>query len=112
MTWVLHEKEFQSLMEAEGPARYEYFVKRCADMERLWGLANDEGWASGRDDESGAETFAVWPHERYAEAAATDVWEGRTPEAIDMQEWLDGWCPTSPPTAGWWRSSPCRAGCP
>jgi hypothetical protein len=93
LTWELNDSEFEALTDSPGPKRYEYFIKRSADMEQVWGLTNDEGWASGKDDDSGSETFAVWPHKRYAEACAKDEWEGRTPEAIDMKEWLDGWLP-------------------
>jgi hypothetical protein len=91
--WTPSQQEIDAVMKLPAAKRYEHFVKRVADRERLVGLTNAEGWASGFDDETQAETFAVWPHEVYAEASARDVWEGRTPEAIELDEWLNGWTP-------------------
>jgi hypothetical protein len=89
--WRVTDEQFKALLAAEGAHRYQHFINRVSDMEELWGLMDAEGWASGRDDGTGQETFAVWPHERYAEACAVGPWEGRKPERIAVSEWLDGW---------------------
>ena len=91
MTWNPTDREVESLISSEASKRYEYFVHHVADEQQLWGLSDgNDGFAGGKDDASGALTFSVWPHRRYAEAMQ-ETWPDRTPEAIGIGEWLDEW---------------------
>ena len=91
MAWNPTDREVESLIGSDASTRYRYFVHRVADEQRLWGLSDgNDGFVGGRDDESGAPTFAVWPHRCYAEAMQ-DTWPDREPEAISIDEWLDDW---------------------
>jgi hypothetical protein len=90
MTWDVTDDEFQGLLNAGSQGQYDYFVSKCADWGEVWGLAVDgTDWAQSVDDE-GRLRFAVWPHQRYAEACRQSEWEHREPTSIDVHEFVDG----------------------
>jgi hypothetical protein len=85
-------REFEALLGADAGTRYEYFVKRCADFQEIWGLAfNDGGWAFSGGGETLA--FPVWPFSEYAEEMACDEWKGCAPKAIPLDAFLERWLP-------------------
>jgi hypothetical protein len=88
----MHDKEFEAALSLPSARRYDYFVKRVADGETLWSLGSDTGWALSRD-ESGNETVPVWPHERFALAAAAGDWQGKEPRPIRLRDWMEKWLP-------------------
>jgi Protein of unknown function (DUF2750) len=92
MTWRMHDKEFESVLSLPGPRRYEYFVKRVADRGTLWSLGSDTGWALTSDDD-GNEIVPVWPHERFAQAYASQEWQEKRPRSLELAEWMDKWLP-------------------
>jgi Protein of unknown function (DUF2750) len=92
VNWVVNEKEFESLIRSDADTRYSYFVKRVADWQELWTLANEDGYALVADD-TGRELVPVWPHARFAQACASDAWDGYSPRAIDLHAWIDQWLP-------------------
>ena len=92
MTYRLNDKQFEAVRRLPPVKRYEHLVKRAADQAQLWALCTDEGWTLGADDD-GRVFLPVWPHPRYAEASATDRWEGGTPVAIEIHDWLQSWTP-------------------
>jgi hypothetical protein len=89
MPYVVSDKEFEALTRASADTRYEYFVKRVADTERLIGLY-DDGWAL-MGDGKGSAYFPVWPHSRYAKGFAVDEWAGYRVRPIALEEWLVEW---------------------
>lgn len=72
--------------------RYEYFIKRSASHGELWGLHGDGGWVMAEDDDA-IHTSLSGPHPRFAKACSTGPWEGEDPQAIDVDEWVEGWIP-------------------
>lgn len=92
MSYQVRDKEFEAVIGLPGPDRYGYFIKRVADTEEVWGLRDDDGWASLGDD-SGQVCFPVWPHPRFAEALATDEWASYRAAAIPLSSWLEDWLP-------------------
>ena len=90
--YKLDDKQFEALLACPVGTRYEHFVKRVADFEALWGLSGPDGWMS-YDGQEGQVAFPVWPHPRYAEACASELWKGATPEGIDLGEWLEEFTP-------------------
>ena len=67
-------------------------MKRVADWQEIWSLANVEGWVL-YGDKSGQELVPVWPHPRFAEACAQGEWSDCEPRLIELDEWLDQWTP-------------------
>lgn len=92
MTYRLNDKQYEAVRRLPPPGRYAHLVKRAADYEELWALRTEEGWTLGADDD-GREFLPVWPHPRYAEACANGGWQGSTPAAIEIHEWLESWTP-------------------
>ena len=55
-------------------------------------FAGKAGWVIAEDDE-GNQHFPVWPHQRFAQAVATEQWSDAVPAAIDIDEWVEEWLP-------------------
>ena len=91
MVWTLRDQEFRAVIALPAPARYAYCIKHIADEEQLWGLWSD-GWAMV-GAEGGEQAIPVWPHARFAEASAIDVFAGHEPRAIPLADWLERWLP-------------------
>ena len=73
--------------------RYGYAVRQAVSAEALWGLRDEEGWATV-GDESGAVFLPLWPHAELATLCATEAWAGYRPEAIPLVELLAAWLPS------------------
>ena len=91
MTWKMRPQEFANVAKLLPKARYEYFIKKVADHEELWGLW-DEGWALLADEEE-AELVPVWPHPDFAKAYANGEWQNFHPRLIELDDWLEEWIP-------------------
>lgn len=88
--WELEDDEFAAALALDHTQRYLYFLDRVAATGRLWLLVRD-GFAAAAGEEG--ELVALFPHPRYAEAAATDDWEGYEPHPILAEEWEAAWAP-------------------
>ncbi|WP_035381656.1 DUF2750 domain-containing protein [Fervidicella metallireducens] len=86
---IVNVKEFEEVSKLPGAKRYEYFIKKVADNEELWGLYND-GWAMVADDD-GNEMIPFWPRKEFAEACCLEQWSNYSAEPIDLYEFIDGW---------------------
>lgn len=85
----MDEKEFEAVSKLSGSKRYEYFIKKVVDNEKVWGLYN-EGWAMVADD-SGNEMIPFWPKKEFAEAYCSNEWSDYNAEEIDLDEFMDEW---------------------
>ena len=74
-----------------GKERLDYFVRKVADFEEVWGLM-DEGWAMAMDA-SGRDAVPFWPEKEFADACATGSWSGFRPEAISLDDLVSRWLP-------------------
>lgn len=92
MKWELRDEEFAAVSKISPAKRYAYMINRVADWEYIWGLEAPDGWGASADD-TGANLFPVWPHERYAAACVRGDWSACKPEAIEIHEWLERWLP-------------------
>ncbi len=84
-------KEFESVIKLPAAKRYEYFIKKIADFEELWGLY-DDGWAMTADDNKNM-MIPFWPKKEYADFCAIGEWRGYTSESIDLYEFINKWLP-------------------
>jgi len=87
----MNSKEFEAVLKLPGPKRYEYFIKKVVDSEKVWGLYND-GWAMSQDNEGGI-LIPFWPREEFAQFCAKDDWENYLPKSINLYDYLDKWLP-------------------
>jgi hypothetical protein len=92
MSYKMNDAQFRAVSALPGVQRYAHFIKRVVDWAEVWILRNAEGWVFAAGDE-GPELVPVWPHERYAQACAVGAWEGTTPEAISLKDWIERWTP-------------------
>ncbi|MBN1443356.1 MAG: DUF2750 domain-containing protein [Planctomycetes bacterium] len=84
--------EFQALVRCSGEARYKYWIRRVADFEEVWSLADDSGWVLAQDGD-GHVAVPVWSHPEYARACAEREWAGNHPRAIALMDWMGKWLP-------------------
>lgn len=90
MTWEVNDREFEAVLAETAQKQYDYFVSRCADWGEVWGLAvNGTDWAMVDEEEDLPESFAVWPHRRYAEACRQGNWAHREPTPIEVHAFVD-----------------------
>lgn len=82
----LSDKEIQSVTALDGQKRYEYFIKRIVDNEKLYGLYND-GWVMASDGDT--KIFPVWSAKEYAELCANDEWNGFKAKAFSLDDFLE-----------------------
>lgn len=78
------QEHLNSVVKLSAPKRYNYFIKKVADFEVVWGLYND-GWALS-ETESGAPIFPFWPQKEFAKFCATGDWEDYEPEEIPLED--------------------------
>lgn len=85
------QKEIEAVLRLPGEKRYQYFVKRVADTNKLWGLWSN-GWAMAVTDQ-GQKTIPVWPAAEYAESCRIGDWKIYAPKAIDLPEFMNSFFP-------------------
>lgn len=91
-SWVLSEPERRQVLALPARERYGLFLQITIDWEEVWGLHSPEGWvlSSGED---GGDVLPLWPHPAFAEACAHGSWEGTTPAAVPLDEFLEDLLP-------------------
>lgn len=83
--------EYNSLMKSDVRKRYEYFIKKVADFEEVWGLYN-KGWATTTDSD-GRILIPFWPRKEFAEACALHEWQSYVATSIELEEFINEWLP-------------------
>jgi hypothetical protein len=87
----LHPKKLSSIAKLTSEDRCDYFIRKVADFEILWGLYGNSGWASS--EIHGEIVMPVWPEEDFAILCATNSWDALTPKKIELSDFLDKWIP-------------------
>jgi hypothetical protein len=84
--------EIEKLFKKPGEKRYDYFIKKVAETEEVFGLGDDEGWALLGDDDE-ADILPFFPHPEVAEAfriaAEFDEYTVMVLDVNELLEWLD-----------------------
>ena len=84
-------QQLAAVVTLPGPERYEYFIKRVADAQEVWGLYQD-GWALAKTDD-GTLVFPMWPASDYASLCAEYEWDGYDAQAFSIEELLEDLLP-------------------
>ncbi|SDX36338.1 DUF2750 domain-containing protein [Paenibacillus sp. PDC88] len=87
----MNNKEFEAVFKLPAKKRYEYFIKKIADYEEVWGLY-DNGWAV-TTDLNGNLLLPFWPRREFAEACAIEDWKNYKSKAMDLTEFIDEFLP-------------------
>lgn len=89
----LRPDEIDKLFKKPGEKRYEYFVKKVADTEEVYGLADEEGWALIGDDDTDADIIPLFPHvesaERFRVENDFEEYGIGIVDVNELLEWLD-----------------------
>ena len=88
--WKLMPGEYEETLDLGPWERYAYFLERVAEWRVLWTLRAADTLAVG-GPEQGPHEVAVWPHPRFARAAAAEEWEGYEPDAVTLEDWRNDW---------------------
>lgn len=73
--------------------RYQDFIKHVVDTEEVWGLTQEDTWATSTSAEyEDTEVILFWSKKEGATACAEDEWASYTAEAISLVEFLENWC--------------------
>lgn len=84
-------KKIENILRMSEDERYNYFIRKVADFEELWGL-NDDGWALLGDNDDNR-IFPVWPEKEFAVIQAVDQWKNYKPEVIRLNNFIEKWIP-------------------
>lgn len=84
-------QQLAAVVTLPGPDRYQYFVKRVADSQEVWGLYQD-GWALAKTDD-GTLVFPMWPASDYASLCAEYEWDGYDAQSFSVEELLEDLLP-------------------
>lgn len=87
----MHPSKVANVLSLDGQARHDYFVRKVADSQCIWGLEMS-GWAMAEDD-SGVKLMPFWPEEHFAKLCATDTWKRYVPRKIELEVFLNRWLP-------------------
>ena len=84
-------KKIENILNMSEDERYDYFIRKIADFEQVWGLSNN-GWALLGDHE-GNKILPLWPEKGFAELCAVDQWRDYKPEIIKLDNFIEKWIP-------------------
>ncbi|NOU64746.1 DUF2750 domain-containing protein [Paenibacillus sp. LMG 31461] len=87
----MNQKEFEAVIKLPANIRYEYFIKKVADSEEVWGLYGD-GWAVTEDDK-GNLLIPFWPKKIFAEFCIFEEWSHYKAQSITLNEFMNDWLP-------------------
>lgn len=87
----MNDKEINAVINLNANKRYEYFIKKVADFEEVWGLYN-QGWVQAEDDNHNI-TITFWPNKEYATLCAIGEWSNCIPKSIALEKFISKWIP-------------------
>ena len=82
------EKKIKNILNFSSQERYDYFIRKAVDFEKVWGLYNN-GWATSKFNEDYVIPF--WPEKIFAELCANNEWEGYTPKFLSLKVFMEKW---------------------
>ncbi|MCC9165569.1 DUF2750 domain-containing protein [Pontibacter harenae] len=72
---------------------YQEFIESIVDTNKVWGLTNNDTWATSSSGEyEDIEVILFWSEQEYATACAEDDWSSYKAESISLVEFLENWC--------------------
>lgn len=87
----MHPKQIENVLRMDAKARYEHFVVRSVDFEKVWILVNDDGFITRFDGLEDVEYLPVWPAKEYALMFEEVLDEAFRPEKIELKHFIEKW---------------------
>ena len=82
---MIKEKELESVSKLEPQKRYEYFMKKITDAEKLWTLKNEEGDIALASIEDKI-LISFWSDEDYAKLCKINEWQNYKYYSFNIEE--------------------------
>ncbi|WP_291591792.1 DUF2750 domain-containing protein [Bacteroides sp.] len=76
--------KINNIVNLTASERYDYFIRKVADFEEVWGLKDTEGWALMGNKEQ--VLFPVWCEIEFAELCK---WDNYQPTAIPLDDFIE-----------------------
>jgi hypothetical protein len=73
--------------------RFEYTVKRIADWETLWTIADESDSLGMLTDDAKNVIFPIWPFKEFAQLYCTGEFANYKPMVIELSDFLDEYLP-------------------
>jgi len=81
----MHAKEFENIISLEPIERYNYFIKKIADSEKLYTLLDENGdYITSEID--GNMLFPLWSAVNFAETCKTQGWQNYLIKELDLDD--------------------------
>ena len=72
--------------------QYERFIEEVIELEVVWNLQSDEGFAICESDEfDDKQVMPFWSREKDAKIACSEDWAGYYPNPIRFDDFVDAW---------------------
>jgi hypothetical protein len=88
---AINRNKANNIMSSSAEERYNYFIRKVADFQEVWGLYN-EGWAMLADNKEQT-IIPFWPEEAFAKLCVGGAWENYEPKKIELNIFLEKWLP-------------------
>ncbi len=79
----MNTQKFEKVIGLSAKERYGYLIRRAADFEQVFSIADEFGELVTLSDEE-LESIPVWPEPEFAEAFIIDEWKGFNIKKIDL----------------------------
>jgi hypothetical protein len=83
--------KIQNVINLNVEQRYDYFIRKVAEYEEVWGLY-ENGWALLSDKDKRI-IIPFWPEEDFALLCCTEQWANYQPKMISLDDFVNKWLP-------------------
>ena len=84
-------KEMKDILNMSNEEKYDYFIEKVIETEKVWILRDDEGCASL--DDKDAFCLPMWPEKDFADQCISGEWANYMSESIALEVLMDRWLP-------------------
>lgn len=80
----MRNSKIDNVINLTASERYDYFIRKVADFEEVWGLKDAEGWALMGSEEQ--VLFPIWSEKEFAELCK---WDNYQPTPIPLDDFME-----------------------
>ena len=80
----MRNSKIENVINLTASERYDYFIRKIADFEEVWGLKDAEGWALMGSEEQ--VLFPIWSEKEFAELCK---WDNYQPTPIPLNDFIE-----------------------
>lgn len=86
----MNSAKIENIKSLTSEDRFNYFIRKSADFEKVWGSYGENGWLHLSTKE-GTKLFPLWPEEVFSADYNTNHQYNFSPKEIDLYYFLDKW---------------------